>query len=172
MKAAGKTEDSQQGMRKPVPNPTEQRTRFLALAAQLRKGTPLNDKQIEYLASGFEKIGNGESSDAVFHLKRNPGQKIDNEEHRRKMSLVFVQIAHYIASTDGYPKGEGLSLTEAFEKVAPLARGLFGENENSEKYSPEYLSKVWNDPSYRHMRTTLRTPFDPDSPIAYLPYEN
>jgi hypothetical protein len=169
MKASGKTDNSQLGMRKPVVNPTEQRTRFLDLAVQLRKGTPLNDEQIEYFASGFERIGNGESSDAVFHLKRNPGQKIDNEEHRQKMSLVFVQIAHYIASPDGYPKGEGLSLIEAFEKVAPLARGLFGEDKNSEKYSPEYLSKVWNDPSYRHMRTTLRTPFDPDSPLQYLP---
>ncbi len=171
MKASDKMDSSQQGMRKPIPNPTEQRTRFLALAVQLRKGTPLNSEQIEYLASGFEKIGNGESSDAVFNLKRNPGQKIDNEEHRRTMSLVFVQIAHYISSPDGYTKGEGLSLTEAFEKVAPLARALFGEDKNSEKYSPEYLSKVWNDPSYRHMRSTLRTPFEPDSPLAYLPSE-
>ena len=172
MKASDKIDGLQQGMRKPVPNPTEQRTRFLALAMQLRKGTPLNTEQIEYFASSFERIGNGESSDAVFHLKRNPGQKIDNEEHRRKMSLVFVQIAHYIAPPDGYPKGEGLSLTEAFEKVAPLARGLFGEDKNSEKYSAEYLAKIWNDPSYVHMKTTLRLPFDPDSPLAYPPSEN
>jgi hypothetical protein len=172
MRATGKAVNSQKGMRQPVPNPTEQRKRFLALALHLREGKPLNEEQVEYLANGFERIGYGESSDAVFHLKRNPGQKIDNEEHRRKMSLVFIQIAHYLASPDGYPKGEGLSLSEAFEKVAPLARGIFGENENSEKYSPEYLSKVWNDPSYRHMKTTLRTPFDPDSPLAYLPSEN
>lgn len=171
MKPSKKAGSSQLGMRKPVVNPTEQRKRFLALSVQLREGTPLNDDQIAYLASAFEKIGNGESSDAVFHLKRNPGQKIDNEEHRRKMSLVFVQIAHYIASPNGYPKGEGLTLKEAFEKVGPLARALFGEDKNSEKYSPEYLSKVWNDPSYGHMRTTLRTPFDPDSPLVYLPTE-
>ena len=117
MKASSKTDNSQQGMRKPVINPTEQRKRFLSLAVQLRKGTPLNDEQIEYLARVFERIGNGESSDAVFHLKRNPGQKIDNEEHRRTMSLVFIQIAHYTASPDRHPKGEGLSLKEAFEKV-------------------------------------------------------
>jgi len=172
MKASGKTDNLQQGMRKPIPNPTEQRKRFLSLAVQLREGRPLNDEQTEYLASRFERIGNGEGSDAVFHLKRNPGQKIDNEEHRRIMSLVFVQIAHYIASPDGYPKGEGLSLIEAFEKVGPLARALFGEDKNSEKYTPEYLNKVWNDHSYKHMRTTLRTPFDPDSPLAYLPSEN
>ena len=172
MKASGKTGNSQQGMRKPVPNPTEQRTRFLALSLQLRRGTPLNDEQIEYLASGFERIGNGESSDTVFHLKRNPGQKIDNEDHRRTMSLVFAQIAYYTSPPDGHTKGEGMSLTEAFEKVAPLARALFGEDKNSEKYSPEYLSKVWNDPSYGHMRTTLRTPFDPDSPLPYLPSES
>ena len=171
MKASGKTGNSQQGMRKPIPNPTEQRKRFLDLAVQLREGKPLNDEQTKYLANRFERIGNGESSDAVFHLKRNPGQKIDSEEHRRTMSLVFVQIAHYIASPDGHPKGEGLSLIEAFEKVGPLARTLFGEDKNSEKYSPEYLSKVWNDPSYGHMRTTVRTPFDPDSPLPYLPSE-
>lgn len=172
MKPSGKTNNSQQGMRKPIPNPTEQRKRFKELAVQLREGTPLNDDQTEYLASRFERISNGESSDAVFHLKRNPGQKIDNEEHRRTMSLVFVQIAHYIAPPDGYPKGEGLSLIEAFEKVGPLARALFGEDKNSEKYSPEYLSKVWNDPSYAHMKTRWRTPLDPDSPFVYLPSEN
>jgi|GEM_PF-1862016 len=171
MKASGKTDNSQLGMRKPVVNPTEQRKRFLALALQLRKGTPLNDEQIAYLASGFERIGNGESSDAVFHLKRNPGQKIDNEEHRQKMSLVFVQIAHYIASPDGCPKGEGLTLKEAFEKVAPFARALFGEDKNLENYSPEYFNKIWNDSSYKHMKTTFRTPFDPDSPLAYSPTE-
>ena len=171
MKPSNTTDSSQLGMRKPVVNPTEQRKRFLALAAQLREGRPLNDDQIAYLASAFEKIGNGESSDAVFHLKRKPGQKIDSEEHRQKMSLVFVQVAHYIASPYGYPKGEGLTLTEAFEKTAPLARALFGEDKHPEKYTPEYLRKVWNDPSYGHMRTTLRTPFDPDSPLAYLPTE-
>ena len=169
MKQSNTTGSSQVGMRKPVVNPTEQRKRFLALASQLRKGRPLNNYQIAYLASAFEKIGNGESSDAVFHLKRKPGQKIDSEEHRQKMSLVFVQIAHYIASPFGHPKGEGLTLTEAFEKAAPLARTLFGKDKNPEKYTPEYLRKVWNDPSYGHMRTTLRTPFDPDSPLPYPP---
>jgi hypothetical protein len=122
MKPSNNTGSSQLGMRKPVVNPTEQRKRFLVLAEQLHKGIPLSAEQIEYLASGFERIGNGESSDAVFHLKRNRGQKIDNEEHRRKMSLVFVQIAHYIASPDGRPKGEGLTLKEAFEKLH-LLRG-------------------------------------------------
>jgi hypothetical protein len=171
MKASDKTGRAQNVMRKPVVNPTEQRTRFLALAVQLREGPQLSDEQIEYLASGFERIGKGESSDAVFHLKRNPGQKIDNEEHRRTMSLVFIQIAHYIASPNGRPEGEGLTLKEAFEKVAPLARALFGEDKNSENYSPEYFNKIWNDPSYKHMKTTFRTPFDPDSPLAYLPPE-
>ena len=171
MKPSNKTGSSQLGMRKPVVNPTEQRKRFLTLAEQLRRGTPLNDEQIAYLASGFEKIGNGESSDAVFHLKRNQGQKIDNEEHRFKMSLLFVRIADYLAFRDGHPYGEGPTLIEAFEKVGPFARALFGEHENSGKYSPEYLSKVWNDPSYQHMKTTLRTPLDPDSPLLYLPTE-
>jgi hypothetical protein len=134
--------------------------------------SPANFLTTLNLASGFERIGYGESSDAVFHLNRKRGQKIDNEEHRRTMSLVFIQIAHYIAPRDGWPRGEGLSLIEAFEKVGPRARALFGEDENSEKYSPEYLRKVWNDPSYGHMRTTVRTPFDPDSPFAYLPTEN
>jgi len=119
----------------------------------------------EYRRAGIKLINMTDGGDGTTGYSH-------TEEHRRKMSLVFVQIAHYIAPPDGYPKGEGLSLTEAFEKVAPLARGLFGEEKNPEKYSPEYLTKLWNDPSYVHMKTTWRLPFDPDSPLAYPPSEN
>jgi len=153
------------GMRKPLPTPTEQRTRFKALANQLKKGKRLTRDQIEYLASRFERIGDGESADAVFHLKRSAGKKVEDEQHRRTMSLVFLQIAHLM---DPPPLGNGFSLMNALEAVVPLARGLFGV-ENSEKYSVEYLYKLWYDPSYAHMRTTLRTPFDRDSPFSFIP---
>lgn len=168
MKTPIENSQPRRGMRKPVVNPTEQRKFFLALAAQLRSGTPLSTKQAEYLADRFEKMGHGDSADAVFLLKRTPGQKIDNEDHRRKMSLVFVQIAHYMAPPDRFPPGEGLSLTEAISKVVPLARELLG-NKNSDQYSEEYLYKLWHDPSYAHMKTTVRTPLDPDSPLAFIP---
>lgn len=160
--------EARRGMRMPVVNPTEQRKRFLALAEQLRKGTPLSTEQLEYLVSRFERIGGGESADVAFHLKRRPGQSIEAEQHRRTMSLIFAQIAHYVAPPDSFPPGEGLPITEAIEKVVPLARELFGDKD-SEKYSFEYLSKLWHNPSYAHMRTTLRTPFDPDSPLPFVP---
>lgn len=168
MTPCDKMSKSRLGMREPIPNPTEQRTRFLALAHQLRSGRPLSNTQANFLARSFEKIGRGESADVVFFLKRRPGQKVENEEHRQKMSLVFAQIAHYIAAPDEYPPGEGLSLTEAIERVVPLARAIFGDKE-AEKYSIEYLYKIWHDASYAHMRTTLRTPFDPDSPLTFIP---
>jgi hypothetical protein len=168
MNTPTKNTETRRGMRNPVVNPSEQRKRFLALAAQLRNGTPLSREQIEYLVVSFEQIGYGESADTVFALKRTRGQKIDNEQHRRTMSLVFVQIAHYMAPPDGFPPGEGLPLMEAVRKVVPLARELLGEKD-SEQYSEEYLYKLWYDPSYAHMRTTLRAPFDPDSPVPFTP---
>ena len=168
MTSSHKKSTTQLGMREPVPNPTEQRVRFVALAHSLRDGIPLSKEHTEYLASCFEKIGRGESADVVFLLKRRRGQRAKDEDQRRKMSLVFAQIAHYIASTEGHPPGEGLSLTEALQKVVPLAQAIFGVD-NTESYSPEYLNRVWHDPSYAHMRTTLRTPFDPDSPLAFAP---
>ena len=116
MKTKGNQRRSQTGMRKPVVNPAEQRKRFLALAEQLRNGTPLSTEQLEFLVSRFESIGQGESADVAFHLKRRPGQKIEDEEHRRTMSLVFAQIAHYVAPPDSYPPGEGLPLNGASKR--------------------------------------------------------
>jgi hypothetical protein len=152
--------------RRAIINPIEQRKRFLLLAAHLRNGKNLTDDQSRYLASAFEKIGNGESADKVFHLKRGQGQTQIAEKRRTTMSLVFAQVAHYMSPKDGFPPGEGLNLNDAMEKVVPLARSLFSTIDNPDSYSMEYLLKCWHDPSYAHMRTTYRTALDPDSPFA------
>lgn len=153
-----------QGMRKPVVNPTEQRKRFLVLAWQLYKNVKLSEEQRLYLADAFERIGNGESADAALKLKRGKGQKARDDESREKISLVFAQVASKIAPVDGAFPGEGMSLVEAMTSITPFVRKLFGV-EASEKYSIEYLQKLWNDPSYAHMRSPFRSPFDPDSPF-------
>lgn len=161
-----KQQPLRRGKREPTVNPTEQRKRFLALATQLRTGTPLTQDQTRYLTDAFERIGNGENADEVLHLKRRKGQSTTAEQRRRTMSLVFAQVAHYIAPKEGRPPGEGLALQEAMERVAPLAKGLFGKHEDPDSYSVEYLLKCWHDSSYAHMKTTLRTPLDPDSPFG------
>lgn len=154
-------------MRKPAVNPTEQRKRFLALASQLYKDEELSEEQRLYLADAFERIGNGDSADVALRLKRGRGQKETDDESRQKFSLVFAQVASKIAPVDGPFLGGGMSLVKALESVTPFVRQLFGV-EGSEKYSIEYLQKLWNDPSYAHMQNPFRTPFDPDSPPASL----
>ena len=169
MTSKDKTVSKRRGMRKPIANPSEQRKRFLALGMYLKAGEPLTKAHREYLADRFVRIGNGESADAVFHLKRGPGQSEDDELRRQKISVVFAHVAELMClAGDGYPgSGEGLSLDKALEKAAPLARRLFGV-EDSDQYDALYLRKLWYDPSYAHMRTPVRTPFDPDSPVPFI----
>lgn len=156
-------------MRKPIVNPTEQRKRFLALAYQLRNNINLTEEQRLYLADAFERIGKGGvSADEVLYLKRQKGQKERNDISRQRISIVFALVAKKIAAVDSPFPGEGMSLIDALESVTPLVRQLFGV-EDSEKYSIEYLQKLWNDPSYAHMRTPFRSPFDPDSPFLFNP---
>jgi hypothetical protein len=161
------------GMRKPIPTPREQQKGFLYLAMHLKAGKPLTKAQRAYLADRFMKIGNGESADDVFHLKRRPGHSTDDEERRQKISLLFTYVAQLNADkVEGYPElgGEGLSPDEALLKAVPMARELFGV-EGTDSYSFEYLRKLWYDPSYAHMRTTVRTSLDRDSPFAFSPPE-
>jgi hypothetical protein len=172
MTSKDKTVRKRRGMREPTINPTEQQTRILALGVHLKDGKQLTKEQTEYLADCFVRIGNGESADVVFHLKRAPGKSEDGEERRRKMSLLFTYLAQLMARrVEEFPElGEGLSPDEAFEKAEPMARELFGA-EGTNSYSVEYLRKLWYDPSYAHMRTTFRTPFDPDAPLKFIPPE-
>ena len=156
------------GNRKPIVNPTEQRKGFLQLAEQLRSGQPLLQAQMDYLAPRFQRIGEGESADLVFHLKRQPGQKIEDEERRKKMRLVFSLIATLKASPHERLNGENLPLHIALEKGSELARTLFGESD-PDSYSPEYLNKLWHDPSYEHMKSTFVDYRDPDSPFPFEP---
>jgi len=169
MTSKDKTVRKRRGMREPTINPTEQQTRFLALGVHLREGKQLTKEQTEYLADCFVRIGNGESADVVFHLKRGPGQSKHDELSRQKISVVFAHVAELMClAGDGYPgSGEGLSLDKALEKVVPLARKLFGV-EDSDQYDARYLRKLWYDPSYAHMKTPVRTPFDPDSPVPFI----
>lgn len=171
MKISKKKSAIKLGQHKPRPTPTDQRKRFLALAVQIRHGVPLTNDHLVYLANAFEKIGMGESADAVFFLKRQKGQSVKNENHRQHMSLVFSYIAQLLASPSQHPEGEGLTLDEALEKASLFAQNLFCD-QNPDSYTSEYLYRIWLDPSYAHMKTTFRSPFDPDSPFAYLPPEN
>ena len=155
-------------LRKPIPTELDQRKRFKALAHFLRRGNQLTTEQAHYLADRFDRIGNGESADSVFYLKRTAGIKAADEVARRNISFIFSLVATWILPTDGPFPGAGLNLEMALEKASTLARDLF-ENENPDTYSVEYLKKLWHDPSYCHMRSPFRSPLDPDSPYPIEP---
>ena len=66
MTSKDKTVRKRRGMRKPIPNPSEQRKKFLALGMYLKAGEPLTKAQREYLADRFVRIGNGRAPTPCF----------------------------------------------------------------------------------------------------------
>lgn len=154
--------------RKPVPGEMDQRKRFKALAHFLRQGNPLTTEQAQYLADSFDLIGDGESADIAFRLKAR-GHQATDEAARRNISFLFSLVATWILPADGPLPGYGWTLQAALERASELARDQF-KSENPDSYSVEYLKKLWNDPSYGHMRSPFRSALDPDSPYPIEPF--
>lgn len=46
-----------------------------------------------YFARAFDRIGNGESADLVFRIKRGPGDKARDDTQKKKISLIFQLVA-------------------------------------------------------------------------------
>ena len=67
--------------------------RFRELSRRLNQGESLTAEEQQYFAKAFERIGNGESADLVFEIKRGPGDKARDDIQKKKISLIFQLVA-------------------------------------------------------------------------------
>ena len=147
--------------------------RFRELSRRLNEGESLTVEEKIYFAKAFDRIGNGESADLVFRIKRGPGDKARDDTQKKKISLIFQLVATAILpkatandSASSRAFGLGMTLEQAFEWVSPRASELFG-NESPSAYGPEHLKKLWYDPQYAHMKSPFRSAQDLDSPFEF-----
>ena len=141
-------------------SPSDVRRYLGGLANKLIDNSPLRDDERTFLANCLGCISAGESADEVFGLKRGPGQKQADVERRRRWSLILWWIEAAIRPIS--EEGKGYSRTKAFEKAHELFQNADGIPDVSE------IKEAWYNSAYEHMRSPVRTPFDPDSPIDKL----
>lgn len=131
-------------------NPLDQRKRLRALAKQLGKDVPLTCAQAAFLANAFTLIADGGDANKVLGVKFSQGNSHTKAVQRRQMSRAL----HWVACAIDKELGHGYTLEKACEEAVrhfKLHR------------SPEYLKKKWYE--YKHMQSTVRTAYEPDSPI-------
>ena len=144
-------------------NPLDYRKNLAAFAQQMQSKTEPTEEQYKYLADAFTRISNGEDANKVLGVSFQKHHTEANAVTRQKLSMVLHWVAGAVTPTDGKPPGLGLTLEQAFEQAAPLARKLFAV-EGSEKYDASYIKKCWYASDKAHMRDPNRGHFDQDSP--------
>ena len=144
-------------------NPLDYRKNLAAFAQQMQSKTEPTEEQYQYLADSFARISKGEDANKVFGVSFQKHHTETNAVTRQKLSMVLHWVAGAVTPTDGDPPGLGLTLEQAFEQAAPLARKLF-TMEGSGKYDASYIKKCWYAADKAHMRDPNRGHFDQDSP--------
>jgi hypothetical protein len=131
-------------------NPLDQRKRLLALSEQLGKGLPLTFDQAQFLANAFALIAAGDDANKVLGVKFSTGNSLTKAVQRQKMSRAL----HWVAcATDG-ELGLGYSVDHACEEAIRLFKL---------HRSLAHVKKKWYE--YKHMQSTVRRAYEPDSPI-------
>lgn len=133
-----------------IVNPLDQRKRLRALSEQLGKGLPLTFDQAQFLANAFALIAAGDDANKVLGVKFSQGNNPKQAAARQNISKAL----HWIACARDKELGLGYTLDKACEEAVRLF-----ELERD----PEYVKKKWNE--YKHMQSTVRTAYEPDSPI-------
>jgi hypothetical protein len=155
------------------PTPSEQRKRFEAFANQIRKGTPLTDDQLEWLKCTFLALSDPDRDVMrVLGLNYTAGHSAKKEIAAQKMDFLMHWIAGAISPDNTYLADPEhalppLSLEEAFEKAAEIAKVLFKEDPNSTQYDSSYIRKCWYDSDKRHRQSPDRHPFDPGTYYSF-----
>ena len=144
-------------------NPLDYRKNLAAFAQKMESKTEPTEEQYQYLADAFTRISKGDDANKVLGVAFQKHQTETNAAARQKLSAVLHWVAGAITPTDGDPPGLGLTLEQAFEQAAPVARKLFAV-EGSEKYDASYIKKCWYAADKAHMRDPNRGHFDQDSP--------
>jgi hypothetical protein len=136
------------------------------LSQQIAAGAadPLTDAQRTYLSAILFRISKGEDANEVLGLKRRRGNSEKDETARQRLSMILHWVAGQLNPADG---GQALSLAAACElaqtTIVPAAKSMFPGADDT-AYDVEYLMRRWHEPAYKHLRSPLRGPYDPDFP--------
>jgi hypothetical protein len=141
---------------------------ILATAEQLERGDQLTLEQMEFWAFLLRRIAEGESPEAVLNLKRKAGEKMADEDKRKRISLVLHLVASYyrpfidprLTKEEQPPK---LTLDDSINKVLPEVSKIMGDGH---KYDFEQIRDWWYDKDKNHMQSPLRMRYDADNPFS------
>jgi hypothetical protein len=141
---------------------------ILATAEQLERGDQLTLEQMEFWAFLLRRIAEGESPEAVLNLKRKAGEKMADEDKRKRISFVLHLVASYyrpfidprLAIEEQPPK---LTLDDSINKVLPEVPKIMGDGH---KYDFEQIRDWWYDKDKNHMQSPLRMRYDADNPFS------
>ena len=136
------------------------------LSQQIAAGAadPLTDAQRTYLSAILFRISKGEDANEVLGLKRGRGDSEKDETARQRLSLILHWVAGQVDPADG---GQAMSIEDACElaqtTIVPAAKRMYPGADDT-AYDVEYLARRWSEPSFKHLRSPLRGPYDPDFP--------
>ena len=141
---------------------------ILATAEQLERGDQLTLEQMEFWAFLLRRIAEGESPEAVLNLKRKAGEKMADEDKRKRISLVLHLVASYyrpfidprLTKEEQPPK---LTLDDSINKVLPEVSKIMGDGH---KYDFEQIRDWWYDKDKNHKQSPLRMRYDADNPFS------
>lgn len=171
-------------------SPRNQRKRFLAIAEQIRNGSPpINKDLLAYIAEAFERIGQGEDANSVLGLKYGRGQKKEDEISLEQRSLILHWMTCAMRPENdldefGNPAGGlGLTLEQAIDAVISISEGSWTNPKTKEKctyfdvngklkspfnnYTYETLSRLWRESANKHMRTLTQSGTAKNSPYPH-----
>ena len=138
-------------------NPIDHKKNWLAFLDQLRAKKPLQPEQFEHLATVFEEIlVNDVDPRLALGLAYSRGNKESDAHARQLISAVLQCVACYIED-DPIHSSPPLTLAEAFVRVADEFPRC--------PYTAEQIEKYWYQKDKAHMRDTVRSYYDQDSPL-------
>jgi hypothetical protein len=141
---------------------------LLATAEQLEQGIQFSPKQMEFWSIILRRIAEGEPAEVVLNLKRKKGERLVDDEKRKKISLVLHLIAsRYKPFLDPRlsidEQSRMMTLEEAIFQVLPEVPKIMGDGF---KYEFDQIRDWWYDKDKTHMQSPLRDRFSPDDPFS------
>ena len=144
---------------------------LLGLAHQLDRGEELSADQRNFLGIALYRIGTGEDANHAFNVQGGRGLKLADVIARRRMSVILHWVACAV-DADAESGETAMSIeaacVEAIDSIVPVAKEAFPGADHC-AYDADYIRQCWTDPKYAHMRSPMRSWYDPDFPYSPLP---
>jgi len=128
---------------------------------------------LEWLRQTFSALSNPDRDVLrVLGLNYTAGHSAKKELAAQKMDFLMHWIAGAIAEdaspyTDPSDSPPPLSLEQALTKATLIAKSLFTNDPQSEKYDKDYIRKCWYEQHKSYRQSPYRGPYDPNSYYAF-----